>query len=62
MILPENGAAGGLCDLHLLVANGGRERTATEYCALLGEAGFAVDADGIRQFPALPSVVAGVAR
>lgn len=62
MILPAVGAAGGLCDLHLLVANGGRERAAAEYCALLGEAGFAVGADGIRRLPALPSVVVGVAK
>ena len=54
MLLSANGAAGGLCDLHLLVANGGGERTAAEYCALLGEAGFAVAADGIRRLPALP--------
>ena len=62
MVLPDGGAAGGLCDLHLLVANGGRERTAAEYGALLGEAGFAVAADGIRRLPALPSLVVGVAR
>ena len=62
MVLPEGGAAGGLCDLHLLVASGGRERTAAEYAALLGEAGFAVAADGVRRLPALPSIIAGVAR
>ena len=61
MILPAVGAAGGLCDLHLLVANGSRERTATEYCTLLGEAGFTVTADAIRRFPALPSIVEGMA-
>ena len=61
MILTEGDSTGGLCDLHLLVANGGRERTAAEYRALLGEAGFAVAADGIRRLPALPSVVVGVA-
>ena len=60
MVLSEGTAAGGLCDLHLLMASGGRERTAAEYTALLGEAGFA--ADGVRRLPALPSVIVGVAR
>ena len=61
MALSERGAAGGLCDLHLLVANGGRERTAAEYVALLGQAGFHVASDGVRRLPRLPSVVVGVA-
>ena len=60
MVLAENGAAGGLCDLHLLVATGGRERTAAEYAALLGQAGF--DFGGVRRTAALPSIVEGVAR
>jgi hypothetical protein len=28
------------CDVQMLVATGGKERTETEYCALLGAAGF----------------------
>ena len=60
VVMPENGVAGSLCDLHLLMATGGRERTAAEYAALLGEAGFGFD--GIRRISALPSTVAGVAR
>lgn len=60
MVMPENGVAGSLCDLHLLMATGGRERTAAEYAALLGEAGFGFD--GVRRIPALPSIVVGVAR
>ena len=60
MVLAEGGSAGGLCDLHLLVVTGGRERTVSEYAALLDQAGFAFD--GVRRLPALPSVVAGVAR
>ena len=60
MVLAENGATGGLCDLHLLVATGGRERTAAEYAALLGQAGF--DFSGVRRTAALPSIVEGVAR
>ena len=60
MVLPENGAAGSLCDLHLLVATGGRERTAAGYAALLAEAGF--DFEGVRRLPALPSAIMGAAR
>ena len=59
MILPEDGSAGGLCDLHLLMATGGRERTESDYVVLFGEAGFAYD--GVRRLPALPSIIVGVA-
>ncbi len=60
MLLPENGATGGLCDLHLLMATGGRERTATEYTSLLERAGF--EAVDIRRISALPSIIVGVAQ
>ncbi len=60
MLLPEGGVAGSLCDLHLLMATGGRERTAGEYASLLDAAGF--DLEGIRRIPALPSIIVGVAR
>ena len=60
MLVPDGGVAGSLCDLHLLMATGGRERTAGEYASLLDEAGF--DLDGIRRIPALPSIIVGVAR
>lgn len=60
MLVPEEGVAGSLCDLHLLVATGGAERTASEYSKLLADAGFAPE--GVRRIPALPSVVVGVAR
>ena len=60
MMLPEAGSAGGLCDLHLLAVTGGRERTVSEYVALLDRAGFSFD--GVRRLPALPSIVVGVAR
>ena len=60
MVLPEGGSAGGLCDLHLLAVTGGRERTVSEYVALLDQAGFAFD--GVRRLPALPSVIVGRAR
>jgi 2-polyprenyl-3-methyl-5-hydroxy-6-metoxy-1,4-benzoquinol methylase len=60
MLLPEDGYAGGLCDLHLLLTTGGKERTAAEYEALLHDAGF--DLKEIRRIPALPSIIMGVAR
>ena len=60
MMLPEGGSAGSLCDLHLLVATGGRERVVSEYATLLDRAGFAFH--GVRRLPALPSIVVGVAR
>ncbi|MFA7329435.1 MAG: methyltransferase [Candidatus Delongbacteria bacterium] len=60
MLVPEGGVAGSLCDLHLLMATGGRERTAKEYEALLEEAGFSFA--GIRRIAALPSIIMGVAR
>ena len=58
--MPQDAAAGGLCDLHLLMTTGGRERTAAEYTALLRETGFAPG--GVRRLPALPSIIVGVAR
>ncbi len=60
MVMSENAVAGSLCDLHLLTATGGRERTAAEYAALLGDARFAFE--GVRRIPALPSIVVGMAR
>ena len=60
MALPENGAAGSLCDLHLLAVTGGRERTAAQYAALFDRSGF--DAVGVRRLPSVPSIVEGRAR
>ena len=60
MVLQEAGSAGGLCDLHLLMVTGGKERTLPEYSALLDRAGFALD--GMRELPALPSIIVGVAQ
>jgi len=60
LLLPESGGFGGLCDLHLLMATGGRERTAAEYGALLATAGF--ELVEVRSVGALPSVLVGVAR
>jgi hypothetical protein len=60
MVLPDDGVAGSLCDLHLLMVTGGRERTATEYSSLLERSGF--EFAGVRRLRALPSVIVGVAR
>lgn len=60
MIVPEDGVAGSLCDLHLLMATGGQERTAAEYADLLEQTGFTLSE--VRHLPALPSVLVGVAR
>ncbi len=60
MVLDDDGPAGSLCDLHLLVVTGGKERTSAQYATLLEQAGFTFE--GVRRIPALPSVVVGVAR
>lgn len=46
-VLPDDGPGEpgpALYDLHMLVGHGGRERTAAQYAALLGDAGFRVEA------------------
>lgn len=60
MVLPETGFSGALCDLHLLVATGGRERTEAGYRRLLDEAGFSLRE--VRRLAALPSVLMAVPR
>jgi hypothetical protein len=60
MLMPEDGVAGSLCDLHLLMATGGRERTATELTSLLERADFALER--VTHLPALPSLIVGEAR
>ena len=60
MAVPENGAAGSLCDLHLLAVTGGRERTAAQYAALFDRSGFETVA--VRRLPSVPSIVEGRAR
>jgi ubiquinone/menaquinone biosynthesis C-methylase UbiE len=60
MTIPEGGVAGSLCDLHLLMATGGQERTVAEYKRLLEAEGF--DLHEIRNLLALPTVLVGVAR
>ncbi|MCB9681858.1 MAG: methyltransferase [Alphaproteobacteria bacterium] len=60
MLLSDDGAFGGLCDLHLLMATGGRERTESAYRSLFETAGF--DVTAVHTLAALPSVIEGVAR
>lgn len=60
MLVADDGKFGGLCDLHLLLSTGGRERTSREYEALLNAADF--DLVEVRTIGALPSVLVGVAR
>ena len=59
-LVDDDGTCGGLCDLHVLLATGGRERTANEYEILLNASGF--ELTEIRTLCALPSVLVGVAR
>lgn len=59
MLIPEGSVAGGLCDLHLLMATGGRERSAAHFEKLLSLSGFELEA--VRRLPALPSIIVGVA-
>lgn len=60
MLVAEDGAFGGLCDLHLLMATGGRERTQGEYAELMDQADF--ELTEVRALSALPTVLVGVAR
>ena len=60
MVLSEDRIAGSLCDLHVLMASGGQERTISEYAALMRNVGF--EFKELRRLPALPSVIVGVAK
>lgn len=60
MLLPEKGGSGGLCDLHLLMATGGEERTASQYQKIIEAAGF--ELLQVKHLAALPSVLMGVAK
>lgn len=59
MLIPEGSVSGGLCDLHLLMVTGGRERSAAQLERLLNATGFKLD--GVRTMAALPSILVGVA-
>lgn len=54
-LLPDVGANGGLCDLHLLTVTGGQERTHKEMDRLLGRAGF--KESQLYKLSSLPSVL-----
>jgi hypothetical protein len=55
MLMEEQGVSGALCDLHLLMATGGRERSQKDFERLLAETGFRlVD---VRRVAALPCVL-----
>lgn len=60
MVVPDDAVAGALCDLHLLMATGGRERREAAYRALFSTAGF--DLVEVRRLSALPSILVGVPR
>lgn len=55
MVLPDDAPDGGLCDLHLLVATGGQERTRAAYERLLAASRFALRE--VRRIDALPSIL-----
>ncbi len=57
MLVSEDAPMGSLCDLHLLVATGGKERTAAQFDTLLQETGYAPR--GVIRIPALPSIIVG---
>ena len=59
MLISEGSVAGALCDLHLLMATGGRERSIEEFGRLLESTGFKLQS--VRTLAALPSVIVGVA-
>jgi len=59
MVIPDGGVAGALCDLHLLMATGGRERSVAEFARLLEATGFTFST--VRTVAALPAIIVGVA-
>lgn len=60
MVQSTSSFGGSLCDLHLLLATGGRERTEHELARLFDCAGFSLVR--INKVAALPSVIVGVAK
>jgi hypothetical protein len=59
MLLTENSFDGSLCDLHLLMATGGQERTESEYIQLLNNSGFKLKE--VRSINGLSTVLVSVA-
>ena len=60
MLVPEASVVGSLCDLHLLMTSGGRERTTGEYRCLLNKANFAFKE--VRTLESIVSVLVAVAQ
>jgi hypothetical protein len=60
LLITDDGAFGGLCDLHLLMATGGRERTREAYRQLLDRAG--IDLVQVIPLATPPSILVGVVR
>ncbi len=60
MLIPDKGVAGAQCDLHLLMATGGQERTEREYRELLEKTGFVLE--DVRPLASLPSILVAAAR
>lgn len=59
MVLEQGSVSGSLCDLHLLTATGGQERSLAEYANLFGKSGFVLSER--RRLPSLVSILVGVA-
>jgi SAM-dependent methyltransferase len=57
LLLDEHDHGGGLCDLHLFVVSGGRERTREEFARLLAIAGLRLDR--VEATAALPHLLVG---
>lgn len=55
MVLSDDNPGGGLCDLHLLMATGGRERSLGHFADLLRRAGF--ELKEVRHLSTLPSIL-----
>ncbi|WP_374315583.1 methyltransferase [Aquabacterium sp.] len=59
MVMSDNDPSGALCDLHLLMVTGGRERTLAQYTELLARTGFALKE--AKRMNALSTVLIGEA-
>lgn len=60
MLVPKPSVVGAMCDLHLLMTSGGRERTTEEYKHLLNKAEF--NLEEVRSLESIVSVLVGTAK
>ncbi|MGJ8653030.1 MAG: methyltransferase [Opitutaceae bacterium] len=60
MLMRDDSAGGALCDIHLLMATGGQERSIEGYRTLFNENGF--ELSEVRSLTALSSILVGVAQ